>query len=335
MKNAYLYPNSKKTINSSNPYLIDFVESLSSDINFINISHPTSNGILDAFKYLGKVEIVFFNWIEDLPDKKGGILQTILLLLLLFVLKIKKIQIFYTLHNKESHYPTNKRLKKLIKISILKYANYILCHSSAGLEVLNQYKIPVNKFLYLPHPFNAPPINRSVQEKEYDILIWGAIKPYKGIDSFLKYLESKGLLERYKTLIIGKISPKSYENELNKYKSSAIQIKNVFIEDNELNTLIDKSRIILFTYNESSILSSGALIYTLSRGATVIGPNTAAFHDFFEEELIEVFNDYDELVRKINIQLNALPKSQDKLNEFISRNSWKNFAVEIINWMRE
>ncbi|MBN1415984.1 MAG: glycosyltransferase [Bacteroidales bacterium] len=332
MKTAYIYPYARM---SANPYLDDFTASLSNHINFINISNPSKTGILNLYAYLNKIDIVFFNWIEDLPDKRGGLLQVIFFMILVFLMKRKRITIFYTLHNKESHYNTYRLLKKFLRKIILKNADLILCHSSEGINILNNEPLVKGKTLYIPHPFRKNALPPAVKEKKYDILIWGAIRPYKGIDTYLQYLESKNIIHKYRTLIVGKIFPEEYEKELIKYRSDTVQIVNDFVEDSTLNELIGQSHIVLFTYNENSVLSSGALIHSLSRGANVIGPNTGAFKDVYRKDLINVFENYDELIEKINSQLNSTFNKSEKISNYIEENSWENFGMKIAGWISE
>ena len=330
MKNAYIYPN---VYVDDNPYLQDFVKSLASGYRFLNLKKPGCLGILSAFIFMRKADIMFFNWIEDLPDKRGGRLQTYAFLFILNMLKRRKIKVFYTLHNRESHYPTNKKLKEKLFNTILQKADYILSHSSEGAEILIKKNIPLEKFLYLPHPFNTVKVTSREKDKRFDILIWGALKPYKGIDSYLKYLESQNLLNKYKTRIVGKIYPADYEKELMRFKSDSIDIQNRYIDDDKLNDMIDKSRIVLFTYKESSVLSSGALIYTLGRGANVIGPDTAAFSDLGKEGLLKTYDTYPEMIDRIDEVLKNPFSSEEKINEYITENSWKNLGNRICCWI--
>jgi beta-1,4-mannosyltransferase len=333
-KNAFIFPSAGHTLKVSNPYVDDFAASLSEYFNFVNSFKPSKSGILNLYFYLGKIEIVFLNWIEDLPDRRAGLLQTLLLVILLYILKIKKIKVFYTLHNKESHYSSNRNLKKWLRKFLLNKADFILCHSTEGLNVLSNLKIS-GTARYFPHPFKTNISAAPVREKKYDILIWGSIRRYKGIDIYLDYLQSKNILHKYRIMIVGKIFPAEYENELYRFKSDSIQIENKFIDDDALNELIDQSKITLFTYQEKSVLSSGALIYSLSQGALVIGPHTGAFKDLYNEGLIDVFENYDDLMEKINLHLNDPTEYYERIQAFIARNTWNVFGSKVAEWIKK
>jgi hypothetical protein len=330
MKKAYIYPNSNKK-EATNPYLNDFINALSQNFEFINKYSPSKSGIIDLFKYLDKTDIVFLHWIEDLPDKKGGYLQGILFIILVFLIKIKKIKIFYTLHNKESHYPTNKAFKKVIRKVIHQNADYIIFHSSEGLKLTHQIK--TTNIKYIPHPLKNLSSPEAPTKKEFDIIIWGSIRRYKGIDKFLSFLEERNLLHKYSILIVGSIYPSEYEQYLMKFNSEKIRIQNIFVNDNDLNILIAKSSIVLFTYNESSVLSSGALVYSISQGASVIGPKTGAFLDLHNEGIIGTFNNYEDLLTEIDQHLTNPAKYLNKIPKYIAENTWPLFGEKITKWI--
>jgi hypothetical protein len=331
MKKAYIYPRTQKKKEVTNPYLSDFVNSLSPYYDFLNLNKPTKYGIYDLIKYVGKIDTIFLNWIEDLPDKKGGYMQSLLFMMLFVMMKLRKVKIVYVLHNKESHYSSHMLLKKRLRKLLLDHSDYIICHASDGLKIDKNLK---HNIKYLPHPFKDINTENVEVEKKYDILIWGSIREYKGIDTYLNYLESNNLKDKYKTLIIGKIHPVEYEAELVKHRSENILIENKFVDDKTLNNLIHQSRIILFTYNEKSVLSSGALVYSLSQGALVIGPKAGAFQDLKAEGIVDTFEDYDDLIKKLDHYLKNPNTFTDKIKAFAQANNWKNFGVKIAEWIK-
>ena len=62
--NAYIYPNtSRNSTGTHNPYISNFVESLRGSFDFVNDKTPSNVGILDLWKYLWEIDIIFLNWI--------------------------------------------------------------------------------------------------------------------------------------------------------------------------------------------------------------------------------------------------------------------------------
>lgn len=338
MKKSYIYPYSYQNSKLSfyNPYIDDLIQSFSKFNLFINSNKPSKNGVFDILKYINRIDYIFFNWVEKLPDNKGGKIQTLFLLLLLPIFKLFRIKVVWTMHNKLSHSLEHVFWKKLIFKNMLKYSDVILTHSNEGIKYgKDMVSGSEKKIHYYPHPAKDRRLNTNSQ-KVYDLLIWGTISPYKGIDKFLEYIYQNELSNKYKILIVGKITTDDYKRKLGKYQSSNIQIENKFIEDELLQKLISKSKIVLFTYSQSSILSSGVLMDSLGYGANIVGPDVGAFTDLANEDIINVYTDFPDMFKTIDEQLNDDGKiiSKEKIDSFLIDNSWNKFASNISNLLK-
>jgi glycosyltransferase involved in cell wall biosynthesis len=333
MKRAYIYPATSINSTASNPYIDDFKASLTGSVRFLNKSRTSRSGILDIFNYILEIDLLFLHWIEDLPNRKAGTLQSILFVaVILPFCRIRGIRIVYTLHNKESHYSRSQTISRIIRKRVIRQAYLILCHAREGLHLPETAGLG-SRIRYLPHPFRESIVPKHASKKTIDILIWGAIQPYKGIHLFLRFLEAKNLLSSFNIRIAGKIEPESYTADLLRYQSGTIQIHNRFIDNEKLNELIDQSKLVLLTYDNRSVLSSGALIYSLSRKARVIGPNTGSFGDLSREGLIEVYDNYDDLLSKISRNLSDPAPYRTKLDAFIENNTWERFGERLSGWL--
>lgn len=334
MQKAYLYPilpDSK--VSAPNPYVEHFMTNMGKEFDFLNKNAPAYTGILDLFKYIMKIDYLFLNWIEDLPDKKAGWLQSFLFILCLPVIKARKIRIIWTMHNKQSHYTSNLFLKNYLFKLVLKKSDHIITHSKEGINYFLQLqpKNPV-KIRYLPHPLEKKYLNIQ-QEKTIDVLIWGSLIPYKGIDRFLHYLHENKLENNFTVLMAGKVNPEEYSGTIQTYCNRHIRLDNRYIPEEELKKLISDSRFVLFTYEKDSVLSSGALMDTLSYGGTVIGPSTGAFKDLEEEELIMTYKNYDEIIQMINDNKFGENIKLGKLKAFVEKNNWMEFSDNISKWI--
>jgi beta-1,4-mannosyltransferase len=331
MKNVYFFPN--KPI--LNPYAKNLINSFSENYNFINANKPSKTGIFDILKYILKIDFVFLNWIEDLTDRRGGIIQSLAFIFIIKILKIKGVKIVWTLHNKLSHFNKYLFIKRILKKAMIKNSNYILTHSTEGIEYANYLSggIPLN-IRYLPHPVQRRKPGK-VPELIYDIIIWGNIIPYKGIDKFLEFLFSKNCEHKYKILIIGQSDSEQYLNRLKKFENKNIIIENRFINESELIGLIRSSRIVLFTYTKTSVLSSGALMDSLGLGPEIIGPDTGAFADLASLNVIHIYRNLDELLPIIDDVLNKKMVKNIQVEKFIEENSWENFSKNFHSWLKE
>jgi len=331
-KRIYIYPLSSrdKNLGLYNPYIDDLIHSFGKNYIFTNLDKPSSAGIFDILKYIFKLDYIIFHWIEKLPEMRGGFIQTVFLFCLIPILKLFGIKLIWTMHNKLSHSGQYPKLTKAIFKLMLKNASLILTHSSEGIEFGAHMVMGSEKRShYFPHPVKDRRLKNKI-EKEQDILIWGTISPYKGIDNFLEYIYENKLENKFNILIIGKVSTSEYAERLQKFTNEKIRIENKFIEDDILQNLIAKSKLVLFTYSKASILSSGVLMDSLGYGANVVGPMVGAFKDLEKDGIVKIYNDFDELNKVISEQIGTKELSPDSaLERFLLENTWDKYADNV------
>jgi beta-1,4-mannosyltransferase len=327
---AYIYPVTSRNYSGIyNPYMDNFINSNGVYVNFLNENHPSGSGIFHLLKYLHKIDYLFLNWIEDLPEKKGGIIQAVVFLILLRLLKTFRVKVIWTLHNKASHSARNPFLKKRLFSALLKRSDIIITHSKEGISFAES-RVPgiASRIFYFPHPV-VPFKYRSngIPEKKYDILIWGSLAPYKAIDVFLEYLSQNDLLDRYRILIAGKAVSAGFLSTIRKYENEHVIIRDQFIENEELAKLIQQSKVVLFTYAGDSVLSSGVLADSISYGGAVIGPRVGSFADMGEAGIIETYDSMEELMMLLEKadQMNVSDISE-KTSGFINAHTWEEFS---------
>jgi glycosyltransferase involved in cell wall biosynthesis len=330
MKKAFIYPITgrfKSEIYS--PYLDNFISFNNDYFSFLNKDDPSKIGLFNIIKYINKIDSVFFNWIEKLPDFKGGYVQSIFLFMLLAYCKLKKIKIVWTLHNRIAHSKKHWFLKKLIFRTMMKHSDFIITHAKEGIDLINEYTCGKCHIIYFPHPVTGLPLLNS-KEKNIDILIWGTIVPYKGVEHFLDFIYNKGLSNAFNIRIIGKSIDSEYLTKITIYSSSKIKIEDRYLEVNELQELIGQSRIVLFTYSSDSILSSGALAESLAYGALVVGPHKGAFKDTAELGYSYTYKTFDELLDLINlIRSENKTVTKEKYEKFLGEFQWSEFARKL------
>jgi len=338
MKRIYLYPHTARiTTGIKNPYIPYLREALKSHHLVVNEGRPSNIGIFDILGYLRSIDIVFFNWIEDLPGKHRGIFQSIFFILLLQIIKLLRIKIVWTMHNKKSHYPKGALMKKMIFNQMLKKSDLIITHAEEGLSLISE-KTPS---AFIHHPVR-PPAEQYIEEDmpDFDIIIWGSINPYKGVDTFLEFLQDQGILGNYRILIAGKVRSTELLSKLQSFlqNSNNLILMDEFVPEPRLMALIQRSRLVLFTYHAASVLSSGALMDSLAQSTVIIGPNTGAFNDLARLGLLETFEDYPQLLKKIDHHLNStrgLEAKKDLIKRFIEENSWENFSLKLNQLLKQ
>jgi hypothetical protein len=332
MHKIYLYPNiPPEQTRSRNPYIQNLSESLSLHNKVVNKDAPAARGIFDIPKYLKDLDILYLNWIEDLPQKRGGSVQSLIFIFLLAYMKLRGKKIVWTLHNKKSHSSGHFILKQMLFRILLKRSDLIVTHASEGLHSIP----PKTPKVYIPHPFDtARPIHANTQSKTNDLILWGTVNAYKGIDKFLLQMEKKGILPNYRIIVAGTVADPELAGLLTEIskKHPNVTLINRYIEARELAELIYKSKCVLFTYHSDSILSSGALMDSLQFKATVIGPDAGAFHDLAREKLIYVYRDEEDRIHLLDKLLSNYAQeniSRERIEAYMEDNSWDHFSERI------
>jgi len=324
----YLYPITPYALRTeSNNYILKVKEYLGE--SFIIVNSVTKLGVLDILFKLPKTDIIYFNWIADLPDKRLGYIQIPVLALILILCKIFNKKIVWFIHNDVSHSRKNWLAKKGIRRMMMLFADTILAHSAEC-----SLKKKISNIRVFDHPMEE--IKTVATKKyKYDILIWGSVSPYKGVIDFLKYNYLQKGLQNVDILVAGKfLSLKLYRKACS-YLKPNLQLMNNAPTDEELNKLFSESRYILFCYQSKSVLSSAALCKSISAGKTVIGPNMGAFKELGEKGLIYTYNSFED-VPGLMQRLKATDTYIDpvKLKTYSEQTSWvefKNFLVDVLH----
>jgi hypothetical protein len=329
IKTLYLYPFTKATTQvGGNTYNINVRKYLGEHFNIINTQ--TNLGLLDVVLKLPRCNVLYFNWIEDVADKKFATLQVLLLHAIVWFSKRTNIKIVWFVHNNLSHKKRNLALKKQVVELMSKNADVILTHSAEA-----KINSPGKNVFVFEHPVDA---YKPVQAKqvEYDLLVWGTVNPYKGVEEFLAYNQSANALKQYKILIAGKFVSSEYFEKLMRLKSPNVFVENKILSEEELEERFSKSRYVLFTYNSTSVLSSAALCKTLIYGKTIIGPNAGSFKELGAKGLIYNYKSFEDLENRLDV---FEPRERDahfqlQLQQYIKQHSWPafaSFAAEAIN----
>ena len=316
-------------------YMENFIAYFSDKFDFLNKKKFSNKGFLDIGHYYKHIDYVFLNWIEDLPDKRGGWIQSFLFIAMVYLFKAKRIKIIWVLHNKVTHYDSNRLLKGFLFRFIMRKCDYIITHSREGLSYLDRFSTKyAEKARYYAHPMKKKPLEFKTNPS-VDILIWGSVIPYKGIHKFLQYLHENDLENRYRVLIAGKVKPKSYEKSIMDFCNDHIHLDNRYIPDEDLARYIADSKAILFTYVGDSVLSSGILMISLAFGANIIAPNVGAFKDAQEDGLIHTYETYADVAELLNKNPGNQQTRTAKIDTFIQDNTWSKFSQRASSWIIE
>jgi glycosyltransferase involved in cell wall biosynthesis len=323
---VYFYPPEFPVSRESNynPYAKNFINGLRTVCDVVNEKSAKSS-ILDLFRNLWKVDVVIFNWIENIGNRPLGFIQFFLFLIAFFLLKLRKARIVWVLHNIHPH-NGDKAISKIVKSVMFSFSDLIIAHSTDALIYAKSKTIA--RVVFFHHPFNEFEYlkTNTTCKKDYDLLIWGAIEPYKGILNFLEFYK-KNDTHKLKIRVIGKCRDMKYLTQIERVISEGVDYENRKISFDELQGLIQRSSYVLFPYNSNSVSSSGALMDTLSLGGNVIGPEMGAFKDLEKEKLCFVFKSYCDVLQIVESKKTI---RLEEINAFAQANNWHLFSCNLV-----
>jgi len=325
MKSLYYFPSASRN-GYPNPYSIHYKKALEQHYNVLDKDNKSSKILSWTFlKNTFLADIFIINWLESIPFLRFGYIQYLLVLIGLKVIKWRKKKIIWMFHNKHPHQGDNKQSRKIQNI-LFKQSLLIISHSEEAAEYA-QSKTRGGKVIYKCHPITPIHVNSlSYEVERCDVLIWGAILPYKGIYEFISNVDIQKTNLRIK--IIGHCSNNELCNKIKSHCNKYITFENRRIDFDELAVCISKSRYVLFPYIGDCVSSSGALIDTIALGGIPVGPHRGAFKDLGKEGVCITYLDYNDLLNILSKDNKVHNKSV--ITNFIEKNSWMNFSKDLV-----
>lgn len=314
---VYYYPSPSRG-GYPNPYSYHYKEAIEKEYNLINRENKCAKILgWDFFKNSFKADLYIINWLESICFLRLGWLQYIFACLGLWIIKKRRKKIVWMFHNIHPHQGDNQQSQK-IQYKLFCQASLIMTHSKEAMEYAQKHTN--KKVIFINHPISPITFKKiNIDIPSFDILIWGAILPYKGIAEFLeiKQIQQSSITIR----ILGSCKNPVLSNKINNCCNEHILFENRKATFDEISAYINKSKYVLFPYIGNCVSSSGALIDTLVLGGTPIGPNVGAFKDLSEKGLCLTYENKTDLLNLLTSH-NTINNSEK--NKFITENSWSN-----------
>lgn len=315
---VYYYPPASKG-GYANPYSSNFKQALGKYFEVLDKENKPSVALgLSFFLNAFRADIYVINWLESVAFLSLGRLQYIFARLGLWIIKLRKKKIVWMFHNIHPHQGENI-LSRKIQAILFDSADLVISHSQEAASFAKDKA--KGEVLYVCHPVKFLKIKPIDVTECSDVLIWGAIAPYKGVVEFLQEVQRRNI--DLTVRIIGKCNDAVLADSIRKLCGKNVLFENRRASFEELAGLMQHTNYVLFPYTGGCVSSSGALIDTIVLGGYPIGPDKGAFKDLLHEGVCRVYQGYDELFSILG-QTTSLDKTQRE--DFIKRNSWENFA---------
>jgi glycosyltransferase involved in cell wall biosynthesis len=201
---------------------------------------------------------------------------------------LRKKKFIYTVHDLENHSGEQAKniLAKKFNHNILKSNSDVIIQNKTDYrKVIEKYHKQTDTIHFIP--FGQLEIYRyydtsGINVPESDILFFGRISPYKGIEYFIKAVQMlKKDIPKVKAVIAG--SGKFYFDTRKIEQDKSFTIINKFIQSNELVALIKASKIVICPYTDAT--QSGVALTAFVFNKPVIATDTGGFKDVIKNGL--------------------------------------------------
>lgn len=329
-----------------NPYqelLAQGLKSNNVDVRFI--PNGFKSLLLSAFK--NNANVLHIHWIHSYIIG-GSMLKTIIkgltFIFILLVFKIKKIRIFWTVHNLKNHENKQLSLELFFSRLIARLADVLLVHGENGiLPVCTTFKVKREKIRIIPHGnyegvYNSNADTGAIRKKlgiskeDLVLLYFGQIREYKGIPELVVAFNKVNTNARL--IIAGKPyldETKTYIGQLCLRNPRIITFLK-FIPDNELAELLKVADVVILPYRD--IFTSGSLLLALTFGRPVITPRIGLIPEYVDNSCAFLYDpkDRDGLYKALLQVLKCRSKleimSRDALTR-AKRFSWEHIGTKL------
>lgn len=248
----------------------------------------------------------------------------------------------HTIHEAYNHFANNMVESDLLK-AIIKCNDNIIVHSKFTFEkMVANCGLKRNLINYIPfglfetYRFYLP--SNTLDIDDY-VLFYGAISPYKGIDTLFAAIEilNKSDINKYKFVIAGK-------GDLSKYiccNYTNLKIINRHLANNEIVELNKKAKLIVCPYHSAS--QSGIIMTTFLFNKPIIATNVGAFPEVINNNVnsllinadspLELADSIEELYSNKQLYNDIVYNIMDFKNS--NEYNWSNITIKTENLFNE
>ena len=299
------------------------------------------NKLLIGLEHLFGMILLIFNFISYKP--KNVIFQTtpIPLVDIIFILIIKKFtKLTFVMHNSNQLHGDVSYFQILGYKNFIKHFDKIICHSKKTKKnLISKHYFDKKQILFYEIPLYSKTrkfIKKKEDIKEFNILFFGLIREYKGLDILLKALANIRQ-KKIKLTIAGKpmINLKRYIEIINRYNiRDKINWDLGYKSDYEISKLFNSTKLVALPYRD--IDASGIVNLCFTFQTPVILSDLESFRDDYKKTSGVVFakkNDHRDFSKKILYLFNSIKVYRDMYNKIKiksrSINTWQEVGSKI------
>lgn len=262
-------------------------------------------------------DIVHIHWMHHAYQNRNVLLfivKSFLFIMTMIFLKLRGVQLVWTIHNLYPHQVKYRRLERMMRTLICKFCSKLIVASeSIKRKVIAEFKVPASKLFVVKHGhyLGVYKPNGIDFRKQYSIgedanvyLFLGAIKAYKGVEDLIEAFNA--IKTKNDFLIIAGKADKGMERYLKGVEDTQNIIMELrFIPNEEVADLISAVDVMVMPYKE--ITTSGSAILGLSFKKLIIMPDNDFIDEYFMEDMVVRYdpNHYNDLENAMKAALNV------------------------------
>ena len=178
-----------------------------------------------------------------------------------------------------SHLPKEMITGKLVGRE-LQHCDYVITLTDHVKEAANQrYGIVLDRIYTIPHAvyeFAQPRVRRIEGQAIYEVLFFGRIIPYKGLDLLLDaWPEIKKAIPQARLRVIGEGDCSGFQSFIDGRED--IILDNRFVEDSEIEGILEASHLVVLPYKRAS--QSGVIAAAMGAGIPVVCTDVGALSE--------------------------------------------------------
>lgn len=291
-----------------------------------------------------RVKLLHLHWIEGYSGLSAKniflcIIKFFLFIVDTFVAKvILKTKIVWTIHNLYSHEIYYPKIEKLSRKYFSILSDAIICHCSYAKKLFQKEFSVFQDKIYIikignyhntyKNEFPQEKARQSLKLKKEDFifLIFGPLRPYKGILNLIKNFNKLDANPHAKLLIVGKPENSLFKKHIEK---AVIDNQNInlifgFVPDDEIQIFMNASDLVVFSYNK--ILTSAGILLAMNFRKPIIAPRLGCIPETIDRKGAFLYDFKDE-----NGLINALEKAMKNKNNLLEMGNYnfelaKNYA---------
>ena len=213
----------------------------------------------------------------------------------LSVARLLRVGIVWTVHNAKAHEGEHPHIDQMYAAATGALAHRVIVQGPTGAGIAAaDFNVARDKIATIKHPNYAPifdPCEPAAGDGPRRFLAWGQIRAYKGFAALAAAFAELG--QEAELVIAG--SPKDGA-EVDRLRAIAagsprVTVRSEYLEETELNREICRAHFVVLPYRD--VLTSGALLMSLTVGRPVIVPRIGDLAAYVDEESA-IFYDPDD-----------------------------------------